>query len=287
MSKLIVIDVGGTSIKYGLWDDEIQVLSNKSSLETPNNIEDFYHNFESINNEFKNRKIDGVGISIPGIVDQDTGIIGGSSALPYIHDFPIKQVIQEHLNLRVALENDANCAALAELSIGVAKDLNDILFLVIGTGVGGAVVSNRKIIRGSNLYGGEFGMMMGDGKKQLSLWGTAVHMAERYNSKYGMNLSGKQIIELADSGDFTAKAETQVMYDNLAQAIYNLQFVTDPQAIIVGGGVSRSSIFMKHLIETVNVYLDSLGNIPIYPKIMASKFHNDSNLIGAAYNFYN
>lgn len=287
MSKLIVIDVGGTTIKYGLWDEQLGKLSDKSNLETPNNIEDFYHKLEKICDEFKLEKIDGVGISIPGTVDQDTGIIGGISALPYIHHFPIAQAIQERLNLKVSLENDANCAALAELSVGAAKDLKDILFLVIGTGIGGAVVSNRQIIRGANLYGGEFGMIMGDGKKQLSLWGSAVHMAQRYNAKYGTNLSGKQVIELAASGDFTAKAEAQVMYDNLAQAIYNLQFITDPQAIIIGGGVSRSSIFMKHLTETVDDYLDSLGSIPIRPKVLASKFHNDANLIGAAYNFYN
>ncbi|WP_334333077.1 ROK family protein [Companilactobacillus sp. HBUAS59544] len=287
MSKLIVIDVGGTTIKYALWNEQAKKLSNKNNLNTPDNIEDFYQMLEKICDEFKFEKIDGAGFSIPGTVNQKTGIIGGISALPYIHHFPIAQAIQERLNLKVSLENDANCAALAELSVGAAKNLADILFLVIGTGIGGAVVSNHQIIRGSNLYGGEFGMMMGDKKKQLSLWGSAVHMAERYNSKYGTNLSGKQVIELADSGDFTAKTEAQVMYDNLAQAIYNLQFITDPQAIIIGGGVSRSSIFMRHLTETVDAYVDSLGNIPIRPKVLASKFHNDANLIGAAYNFYN
>jgi len=287
MNKLIVVDVGGTTIKYGLWDQNEKELSNKASVTTPDTLANFYGTLKFITDEFSDEKIEGISLSIPGAVDQTNGIIGGISALPYIHNFPIQAEIAEKLQMKVAMENDANCAALAELSVGVAKDMQNILFLVIGTGIGGAVVCNRQIIRGTHLYGGEFGMMLGEHKDQLSLVGTAVHLADRYNAKYGTEFSGKQILELAETGDKNAMFETEIMYSSLAQTIYNLQFVVDPEAIVIGGAVSTNPSFINYVNLAVKSLMDSLGDIPIVPTVIAAKYHNDANLIGAAYNFYN
>lgn len=91
-------------------------------------------------------KLIGAAFSLPGAVDDAAGIIGGTSALPYIHDFPIKRALGEKLFLPVAMENDANCAALGEAWLGVAKFCQDVVFLVIGTGVGGAVVKISRFI---------------------------------------------------------------------------------------------------------------------------------------------
>ncbi|MCZ3394120.1 ROK family protein, partial [Enterococcus faecium] len=82
MQKLVSIDVGGTSIKYGLWDENTKQLSDKGSIATPDNIEDFYQVLQQIKDSFKD--VDGIGMSIPGAVDQRTGVIGGISAIPYI-----------------------------------------------------------------------------------------------------------------------------------------------------------------------------------------------------------
>lgn len=285
--KLIAIDVGGTSIKYGLWNRRSLMLSNKDSVKTPETLEEFYGVIKYIADKFRNEQIQGIGLSIPGAVDQSTGIINGVSALPYIHGFKILNELESLTGHQMAMENDANCSALAEISIGAAKDFNNIVFLVIGTGVGGSVVIDGKIVYGSHLYGGELGMMLGSNGQTLSMAGTAVHLAERYNQKYQTDFSGQHVLELADTGDRGAIKEAQIMYDSLAQAIYNLQFVTDPEAIIIGGGISANNNFIANLKAAVTKLMAQWGDNVLAPQIKPAKFRNDANLIGAVYNFYN
>lgn len=165
--------------------------------------------------------------------------------------------------------------------------MNNVLFVVIGTGVGGAVVINRQIVHGSHLYGGEFGMMLVLENQQLSKVGTAVHLGQNYNDKYDNNLSGREVLELAYKGDKNAMKEVQKMYDNLAHVIYNIQFGIDPEAIIIGGGVSANTNFIKGLNQTLQNLMINLRDIPITPQVKAAELHNDANLVGAAYNFYN
>lgn len=287
MSQIIVIDVGGTSIKYGLWNEEKKSLFAKNSLLTPKTLPKFYQALETIVAQFKNETIEGIGISIPGAVDQKTGIIGGISAVPYIHNFKIQQAIEQRLNLPITLENDANCAALAEVSTGAAKDLSNIMFMVLGTGVGGAVVVDRRLIHGFHLLGGEFGMILGDDDQRLSFTGTPVRLAQRYNQKTGQNMTGKQVFELANSGDRIAMAETNFMYRNLARAIYNLNFVIDPEVFVIGGGISANQQFVDQLQESIEDLVENIDDVKVVPKLIAAKYHNDANLIGAAYNYYN
>ena len=286
MKKLIVIDVGGTTIKYNIWNETTQSLGKPSHIDTPKTLNEFYESLSSIVSEYRNDEIDGVGISIPGAVNQKSGIIGGISAIPYIHNFPILASLEEKLKLKVTMENDANCAALAEVSIGSAKVLKNVVFIVIGTGIGGALVIDRKIVHGVNLYAGEFGMMLGENKNPLSLYGTAVHLADWYNKSHNTNLSGREVLDLANKGDGAAIKYSDIMYNNLAQSIYNIQFAIDPEAIIIGGGVSKNEAFIDNINKSLIKLTNSLGNIPITPKVIAAKYHNDSNLIGAAYNFY-
>lgn len=285
--KLIAIDVGGTSIKYGLWNQRDLELSNKDSVKTPETLEEFYGVIKYIADKFHNEQAQGIGLSIPGAVDQSTGIINGVSALPYIHGFKILNELENLTGYRMAMENDANCSALAEISLGAAKDFNNIVFLVLGTGVGGSVAIDGNIVYGSHLYGGEFGMMLGSNGQTLSMTGTAVHLAERYNQKYQTNFSSQHVLKLADAGDKGAIREAQVMYDSLAQAIYNLQFVTDPEAIIIGGGVSANNNFIANLKATVTKLMHQWGDNILIPQIKPAKYRNDANLIGAVYNFYN
>jgi len=286
MKQIISIDVGGTSIKYGLWNETEQLLSSKGKVATPKDLAGFYDSIQSIVAKFADEKVDGVGFSIPGAVNQKTGIIGGISALPYIHNFPIQAELENILNLTVTMENDANCAALAEVAVGAASDMSDVIFIIIGTGIGGAVVLNRQIIHGKHLLGGEFGMILDDKNERLSLRGTAVHMAERYSADSSHKFTGQEVLELAEQGDPVAQRYTDDIYQNLARAIYNLQFVVDPEAVIIGGGVSANNDFIQKLDDEIKNLVKDVDDIKIVPTLMAAEYHNDANLIGSAYNFF-
>lgn len=125
-------DIGGTFIKYGVIGEDAVILeSNK--VKTPDSLDGLL----SIIKEFclPHQEVSGVAVSCPGAVS-DEGIIYGSSSIPYIHGPNMKELIRKSLELPVFIENDANCAAYAEVWDGSAKGKKDVLVIVIGTGIG-------------------------------------------------------------------------------------------------------------------------------------------------------
>lgn len=286
MKNLALLDVGGTTIKYGLWDGAAQQLTKQGAVATPKSLNAYYDVLTQIVAEFKaNDQVVGVAMSTPGAVNKATGIIEGASALPYIHHFEIQDELETRFDLPVVMENDANCAALAEVGSGAAKGLKNVLFMVIGTGVGGSVIVNGQVQHGRHLFGGEFGYMMMNDGRILSEVGTAVHMADCYNQEAHTNYSGREVFELADQGDLLAQKEAQVLYDNLAQAIYNLQYSFDPEAIILGGGVSQADFLVPNIEKALQEILKQVDIAPFMPTIRTCQYHNDANLIGAMEDF--
>lgn len=286
MKNIGLIDVGGTTIKFGLWDGQQDKLVKQDAVKTPTNLTAYYETLKEIVTKFKqDDHIVGVGISTPGAVNKLTGVIEGASALPYIHDFKIQTELEMLFELPVTMENDANCAALAELDRGVAKGMQNLLFMVIGTGIGGSVISDGKVQHGKHLFGGEFGFIYMPEGNTLSMLGTAVHMADRYNKTKGTDLSGKEVFARAHAGDLQAQKEADTMYRNLALAIYNLQYSFDPECIVLGGGVSQADFLIPNIQKELQKILDVVQIAPYMPNLLPCHFRNDANLIGAMVDF--
>lgn len=287
--SILAFDMGGTSVKYGEWTSE--KLHNKGSFMTPDSWDIMKESMMKVFNEAnKNNDLKGIALSSPGSVDIDQGVIGGISAIPYIHHFRIIDELETMFNLPVGIDNDANCAALAEIWQGSAKDDKDVLFVVIGTGIGGAVIMDRKIQRGHNLFGGEFGIMLLDGKNSFSELGTAVHMAERYCRTKNLAVdavSGEEVFNLAKNGDDVAIKEVNNFYDYLSLGLYNLQFTTDPSAIVLGGGVSQYKDLIPELNKRLNRMLKDKELNSVEINLKPCHFMNDANLIGAIAAFNN
>ncbi|CAJ1201576.1 Beta-glucoside kinase [Companilactobacillus paralimentarius] len=286
MSNLGLVDIGGTSIKFAVMkDDQLEKLE---PVKTPQTLEEFYQVLTNKVDSMKAQyQITGVGISSPGAVNKKTGVVEGASAIPYIHNFEIQQALSKRFDLPVSMENDANCAALAELDSGAGRDVSSLLFLIIGTGVGGSVIINHQILHGAHLFGGEFGFTLVDDKSTLSNLATSVGVAQRYNanSKPITNYSGKEVFDLADHGDARAQKEVQTMYYSLAKGIYNLQYSFDPELIVLGGAVSNN----PHLIPEVNKEIEKIRKVvkiaSIKPEIVPCHYTDEANLRGAAVDF--
>lgn len=286
MSNLGLIDIGGTSIKFAVMEGT--QLKKLDPVSTPKTLEGFYDALAQKVAEMKSEyKITGVGISSPGAVNKKTGVIEGASALPYIHNFPIQPELEKRFGLPISMENDANCAALAELDSGAGKNVDSLLFLIIGTGVGGSVIINHQIWHGAHLFGGEFGFTLVNDEKTLSNLGTSVGVAERYNtaSDPATNYSGKEVFDLADKGDARAQKEVQTMYYSLAKGIYNLQYSFDPELIVLGGAVSNN----PNLIPEVDKEIEKIRKVvkiaSIKPQIVPCEYTDEANLRGAAVDF--
>lgn len=292
--NLLVFDFGGTTVKYTVWHSG-GLAEPVESFPTPRTWNDTKAMVLGIKQRFSETyQLAGAAFSFPGCVDQQSGQILGYSAISYIHHFPIKEELEALLGLPIAFENDANCAALAEVWTGVAKDLTDVLFVVVGTGIGGAIVVDGKIRHGAHLYGGEFGFMFMNRignefmSQTLSGLGTAVTMAQRYCVEKGLPKdahSGREVFELAKQGDTMAQAEVETFYRYLSTGIFNLQMSFDPQAIIIGGGLSANQEILDRVASEVNELLTACHIKDFKIDLRPCHYFNDANLVGAVKNY--
>lgn len=285
MTDLLAIDVGGTSIKFAIWKK--QELLDFGSVQTPRTLNNFYQILtdKAARAKEKYPTIKGVAISTPGAVNKKTGVIEGASALPYIHNFKIQDELEQRLGLPVTLENDANCAGLAELRFGAGKGCNSLIFLVIGTGVGGCVIIDQKIWHGAHLFGGEFGFMLTSDGQTLSQAAATISMVKQYNQRTGQELNGKEIFDLAHQGDQIAKEERDKMIHALAVTIYNLQHAFDPEKIIIGGGVSANPELLGLIKAEIEKIRSSVDITTLDPVVDVCQYKNQANLLGAIADF--
>lgn len=275
----LVIDIGGTSVKVGKWENtQLEVIttfgSPKTWIELKGKLQKIL--------DYDIKGITSVNFSVPGVPNHQNGCIDGASSLAYLHEVNFIEEMRKIFAVPVYFENDATCASLAEIHLGAGKKYNDMLFVVIGTGIGGSVVYDRKIINGKHGYAGEFGMMLVDGVQEWAVLGSAVHMAKKVSEIKQEELTGEEVFKLSEQGDVIAVKATEELYHYLALGIYNLQYMFDPEVIILGGGISRK----PQIIDDINRHLKKIMEYgqrsPLFPKLTTCKFGNDANLIGAA-----
>ncbi|WP_426350184.1 ROK family protein [Alloiococcus sp. CFN-8] len=295
--KYIAIDIGGSSVKTAIVTEDGDILEKGSFKGDKNNFENFRASMvNAILKAKEAHNIVGVAISAPGGVDSDSGVIGGSSALPCIHGPNFKKLFGEELGLKVEIENDANCAALGEVWKGAAKDNQDVLFVVCGTGIGGAVVKNKRIHKGKNLHGGEFGYSILDkevidGELVFKTWshlGATGALVRKVADATGEDmdvLDGKEIFRRAAEGDEIAIKAIDDFYLYNALGIFNIQYTYDPEKILIGGAISSRPDFIEKINEKLDLIIGALPLAKVRPRIVKCAFENDANLLGALYNY--
>lgn len=285
------LDIGGTSIKVAVSDSKGN-LSEKGFVNVEENFEALISNIVEWVNQMKTKyEIEGIAISSPGAVDSKTGIVGGASAVPCIHGPNWKQEIQKRLGLRASIENDANCAALAEAFSGSAVDVEDMMFLVCGTGIGGAIVKNGKIHTGKNLHGGEFGYMLMEEDENgdfvnFSEFASTMSFVRRVRKHYNdESWDGVRVFKEAEEGNEVCIEAIERFYKNLAIGIFNIQYVYDPDVILLGGAISERADFVSRINEKLDMILDKVKIAKVKPQVITCTHKKDANLVGAVANF--
>ncbi len=286
MKNIAVVDLGGSSVKYGIINSLGELLF-KGSFSTPkDSFESLLIKMSKVFESMKKFNPIGVSISSPGAVNSLTGIIGGISAIPYIHNFQIKKAFEDVFNLPVEIENDGNCSALAEFWLGNGKKFKSMISLVLGSGVGGAVIQNEKLINGKTYQSGEFGYMLLEGNKTWSSLCSTVSLVKKAQEITEIeDLDGVKLFNLCTSKNPEIGTLLNNYYLNLSKGIYNLQCAFDSDTIIVSGGISSNPIFFQNFLKNLDNFYNSLEDKVEKPFIQKALFENDSNLIGAAYNF--
>lgn len=281
--SLLAFDIGGYSVKYGEWDKN---LGETKSFKTPDTWKEMKENMISVFKEYEG--IQGIALSTPGSFDEELGSIKGISPIDYLKGFDIMSELETMFDLPVTIENDANAAARAELWRGVAKDEKNVVFVVIGSRINGAVIVDGKVQRGQNLFGGEFGNILLEKDKTFNDLVSPVVIGERYSLSKGKNkdiFSGFDVFKIAKNGDLDAKEEVKKFYDYLATALYNLQFTIDPSMIVIGGGVSQETDLIPKLDKRIKEKLENAGLASMDINLQTCHYLNDANLVGAIASF--
>ncbi|WP_461198462.1 ROK family protein [Enterococcus sp. N249-2] len=296
------IDIGGTTIKYGFINDKGQVY-NKKSIKTVDDKQQFLANLQRIIEDSQRQEtIEGIGISAPGIIDQD-GTMITAGAIKSIYGVRLKQELQKITTLPIVIENDANAAAIAEQWIGHAQGVSNYLCIVLGTGIGGGIICQNELIRGAHGMAGEFGWMVikdiddSSDIEVMSLNQRAAvigGLCYRYNqiklksdSTFEPIWDAKEIFA-KENDDNDAHILIQNFYEDLSIGILNLISCFDPELVLIGGGISANKVFLERLQSTISKVatrhhsIHYLMDKTIAP-IKAAKLMNDAGMVGAVY----
>jgi len=297
--KYKVLDIGGSAIKYALMTKELEFIE-KGNIPTPmDNIESFVEAIGKLYDQYKDN-IEGMAISMPGVIDSEKGYAYTGGHLEYNSGKEIVKILQERCKAKITIENDGKCAALAEAWKGSLKNYNDGVVIVLGTGVGGGIVRDKKMHKGKNFFAGEFSFMatnINDTQKIENYWGIVngskalIDTVAKVKNISVDKLDGYKVFEYANSNDQDVLKVLDDFTYKLAVQIFNLQCVLDPDIFAIGGGISAQDILIEYIQKNVEKYCKSFENgnsdncyVP-KPKVVRCEFRNDANLIGALYNF--
>lgn len=289
MKKYVSIDIGGTAIKYGVINSEGQIVEKeqmptdawRGGPEILNKVIGIVETYKKI------YTVSGICISTAGMVDVEKGeIFYAAPLIPNYAGTKFKQVLEEKFQIPCEVENDVNCAGLAESVSGVAKQSKVTLCLTVGTGIGGCIIIQGKIFRGYSNSACEVGYMnMGDSDFQ-TLGAASVltkKVAERKKEPQE-RWNGYRIFEHAKKGDAVCCQAIDEMVDILGKGIANICYVLNPEIIVLGGGIMAQQEFLKEKIEqSVKRYL--VPSIAENTKIAFAKHKNDAGMLGAFYHF--
>ena len=238
METYLVLDVGGTFLKYALIDAGGEILE-KGKVPTPlDGLDSFLSAIGEVARPFEGR-YQGIGISLPGSVDMEKGIARTGGALMYIHNTPLQDLIQKQMHVPVTIANDAYCAANAELWKGALSDVNSGCVVILGTGIGGGIVLNRKIWMGQSFSAGQFtalpadfegiyqGVQTPDAPGLYSFWTgliSATGLLHTYAQQKGLSsaegLDGIEFFKAYDAGEKEAAKTLQRFGKQAAAGIY-------------------------------------------------------------------
>ena len=295
--KYLGIDIGGTFIEIGIVDDagnvsmRREVPIDRSGSETV--METLMRGIDALlaDSGLEAGAFEGIGVSAAGCIDTRKGCVAENGGnVPNWSFTSVTGPLSERYGIGATIANDGNCVALAEAWIGAAKGLRDVICVVLGTGVGGGIISGGRLIEGSHGFGGEIGhfpthadmLMTGEGKwsshyETFASTGALVRMAAAAGKDWR---GGKEIFEAAASGDADALEILDGWTDEITAGITGMVHIFDPEVVLIGGGVSaQDDLLIKPVRDKVlkTVTPDMAADL----QLRAAELGNNAGMVGA------
>ena len=261
--KTIAIDIGGTHVKWAVLDKDLKIIENGKfeSLAFEIKTKGIFKNVANKIIELKrkyNNDVDGVAISLPGIINsKTTKIMVETNNLPESKGLIVKEEMKKYFDLPIVAMNDANAAALGEMTNGEMKGYKSGILITIGTGIGMGIIINGKIYEGPFYSAGEVGRQNIDGR----MWEHSSSTRTLINSTklfLGINdLMGEEALNLTKEDKIINEIFNKWI-DSLSVGISNLINVLDPEIVVLGGGISENNIFDIETIKNkITLYLNN------------------------------
>lgn len=304
MTYVFGVDVGGTTIKTALVTDEGKVVYKYSfDTESHRGFEVMVDRLHEVMRQscaecgIAPTEVAAMGVGLPAFLSRDRRIIREAVNLGWT-DVPLQDFLERRFNIPVTLENDANVAALGESWLGAGRNADNVLCVTVGTGIGGGIVLKGEILRGVNGMAGELGhlMMQPDGPLCncgqhgcLETLASATAMIRRAKEMQSLgkiswerDIRGAvDVFQLADAGDAGAAGVIAEAAGWLGKGLALAATVTNPETIVIGGGVSSAGAgYLKAVEETFKEY--ALNRISEGTNIVLAALGNDAGVIGAA-----
>ncbi|MEI6948627.1 ROK family protein [Paraflavisolibacter sp. H34] len=238
----------------------------------------------------------GVGIGFPGIVEENV-VIGGADNLPGFEQLPLAAILEKETGFRVLIDNDANMMGLGEWQFGAAEGCSDVVFLTVGTGIGGALVLHKKLYGGYKNRGAELGHIIIQqdgrpctcgGKGCLESYASVTALVDQYrllHPQAGTGVNGAFIVERYRAGEGAAVAALQQHFDALAQGVASLVNIFSPQKVVIGGGISEAGAFYIREIES-RVLRMAMPAARQHTQLAAALLGNKAGMLGCAANVF-
>jgi glucokinase len=265
MSQQIGIDIGGTNLRIGVVQDlkviyEQRIHADFASICINNPpdtalreiIEIVSHAIkQSLNNYVA---IDSIGIGFPGFIDPKTGILASSPNLPGLMNIDLAKVLAKKIKRPVYIENDALAAAYGEYLLNKIPSSKGLIYIGLGTGIGGGLLHAGNLIAGEHGFAMEIGHIITHPKGRLcgcsnygclEQYASAIGISKNYQDLTGKQLDAHDIADLAKEGDSIAKKSYDIAGKSLAQALAHIVKIVDIEQVVIGGGVSKAWEFMK------------------------------------------
>ncbi|WP_233573229.1 ROK family protein [Leptotrichia sp. OH3620_COT-345] len=291
----ICIDIGGISIKYGVFTENGDMLINGTVSTRVTSRENYILTdvkklIKDILEQYGVYKIEGICISSAGVVDTEKGeIIYAGPTIPKYTGTKIKEELEKEFNLPCEVENDVNCAGLGEYWKGVGINSKSMVCITVGTGIGGSIILDGKLLNGIGYTAGEIGYMDINGNYIQNI-ASSKYLIEKIQKekkeKEGIEgkISGLHIFELAKQGDKICVEVIDELIRNLSISIRNIIYLLNPEIVVIGGGITAQKEYLE---EKIRQYVNDnmISDIFRKTKIKLAKQGNQAGLLGALYHF--
>lgn len=286
------IDIGGTNVKYAELNNAGNIIE-QGKIKTSHDKEQFLKNIDQIVEKYVKKEIKGIAFCAPGKIAHTKIHFGG--ALPFLDgiDFAVRY---KKYDILVTVINDGKASILAENWLGSLKDMQNCAAITLGTGVGGGIIVNGKLLNGAHFQAGELSFLQLNMKEPgidgfAGGYASAVQMIRNVNEAIENDdeTDGLAAFEAINNGNEKAKKIFDEYCKRIAAIIIDIQAVVDLDAIAIGGGISAQPIVVQGINQAYDKVLadnELIRKTFTRPKIVEAKFKNGANLYGALYNLF-